>query len=368
MKTAIITDCKYRMSIPAIRALGRAGYRVIGTQTIAESNGAIPAFSSCYMSKGCRLEGSVADPAYKDRLLSLIKEFDHPLLLCIGAATLNLVSLHQAEFSPYCDFLIAAPEALDALNDKEQVHRRAESLSLPIPRQYSGMPDRFPVVMKPHCGEKLGLSAAERYTFAYSKEEFLQKLEQIKKYDPAPLVQEKLEGAGKGACLLIDQSGALVSAVCHQRIREYPISGGPSTCCISIYDEKMIHQAYTLLSSFGFRGMAMVEFKGDAILEVNPRIWGSFPLTECCNSSFILSYARAAAGEKLKYQPADYRQKVRMRFLLNDSISLLKHLSKGHLLIFLTGLLDCLRAKEALRDPQDPKPFRQYLRKSLINR
>ncbi len=368
MKTAIVTDCKYRMSIPAVRALGRAGYRIVGVQAAAEADGLIPAFSSKYLSEGRLLEGSVADEAYKDRLLALVSEYDRPILVCIGAATLNTVAAHQEEFAKYCDFLIAEPKVLDELNDKEKVHVRAKELSLPVPRQYEDKPDRYPVVIKPHCGEKMGLSAAERYAFAYNEEEFSQKLHALKKYDPAPLVQEKLDGAGKGACLLIDGEGRLIRAICHQRIREYPISGGPSTCCVSIYDETLINQAFALLSSFGFRGMAMVEFKGDAILEVNPRIWGSFPMTECCGSDFLQAYAQAAAGEHPEACLSDYQKGVRMRFLLNDTLSLLKHLSKGHIKMVCEGLLDVFRAKEALWDRRDPKPYRKYIRKSLINR
>ena len=33
MKTALVTDGKYRSSIAAVRALHRAGYRVVVTQT-----------------------------------------------------------------------------------------------------------------------------------------------------------------------------------------------------------------------------------------------------------------------------------------------------------------------------------------------
>ena len=36
MKTAIVTDGKYRSSIAAVRALHRAGYQVIVTQTRAD--------------------------------------------------------------------------------------------------------------------------------------------------------------------------------------------------------------------------------------------------------------------------------------------------------------------------------------------
>ena len=47
--------------------------------------------------------------------------------------------------------------------------------------------------------------------------------------------------------------------------------------------------------------MAMVEFKGDCLLEVNPRVWGSFPMTEAAQSPFTAHYARAAAGERVAY-------------------------------------------------------------------
>ena len=36
MKTALVTDGKYRSSIAAVRALHRAGYRVVVTQTRAD--------------------------------------------------------------------------------------------------------------------------------------------------------------------------------------------------------------------------------------------------------------------------------------------------------------------------------------------
>lgn len=41
MKTAIVTDGKYRSSIAAVRALHRAGYQVIVTQTRADAH-AVP--------------------------------------------------------------------------------------------------------------------------------------------------------------------------------------------------------------------------------------------------------------------------------------------------------------------------------------
>lgn len=365
MRTVIVTDGKYRSSIAAVRALGRSGWNVVVTQTDAESSQDPPVVSSRYVSCFHRISGSCKSPDYADKLLQIIRNYDHPVLLCIGADTLNMVSSHAESFSACADFLISSPAVLDALNDKEVVHARAVKLGLPVPKQYDHVPEAFPVVIKPHCGEKFGLKAADRYKIAVNQEDFNVKYAHMQQFDPYPIVQQKIEGDGMGACLLLDSNGRLVEAVCHRRIREYPITGGPSSCCVSFYDEAMVSAAYKLVSSFGFVGMAMVEFKGPCILEVNPRVWGSYPMTVCCGSSYTERYALASAGETLTYTPNTYVNGVKMQFLLNDTMSILSHLKKGHWKEGFGGLLDILRAKEALRDRDDPKPFRKYLRSAI---
>ena len=368
MKTAVVTDVKYRASIAAVRTLGRAGYRVIVTQTRADCPWTPPAFVSRYAAERRWIPGSASDSRYGDYLLNLLEQYDAPVLFSAGAATLNLVSWQRERFQPLCRFLIASPGALDALNDKEAVHRRCLELNLPVPLEYDGPPERYPVVVKPHCGEKFGLHAEERYRIARNAEEWKKAVAAMSAYDAAPLVQEYVSGDGMGASLLIGRDGALLGALCHRRIREYPISGGPSSCCESVYDETMIQQAYGLLRSFGFQGLAMVEFKGGKILEVNPRIWGSFPLTEKAGSPLALRYAQAASGTPAPYVPQDYRVGVRMRFLLNDSaamLSLLRHKRYGE---FFAAWRDVFFAHEALTSWSDSAPMLLYLRNALFTR
>ena len=365
MKTVVMTDGKYRSSIAAARVLGRAGYRVVVTQTRGDENGEPPVFASRYVSEHRWIDGAAADPEYTDRLLDVLAECDHPVLLCVGAASLNAVAKCREEFASVCDFLIAPPEVLDALNDKETVHRRCLELGIPVPRQYEGKPDTYPVVIKPHCGEKFGLKAAQRYAVANNEAEFDTHYARMSRYDPSPIVQEKIVGDGEGVSLLLGKKGELLGALCHRRIREYPMTGGPSTCCVSFYDETMIEQAHALLKSFGFQGLGMVEFKGGRVLEVNPRIWGSFPLTEQAQSPIAALYAQAAAGETVEYTANDYRVGVRMRFLLNDTAAVLDYLRHGRVKKALGVVPDLLRAKEALGAKDDRAPFRKYLKRSL---
>lgn len=368
MKTAVVTDGKYRASIAAVRALGRAGYRVVVTQTRDDASAAPPAFVSRYAAETRWIEGGCQDEAYPRRLMDLLRKYGRPVLFCVGAATLNAVAANRQEFARVCDFLAAPPEVLDQLNDKEAVHRRAEELGIPVPKEFNGPPDRFPVIVKPHCGEKFGLKAQERYAAARNTEEYERAMARMSQYDPHPIVQEKIAGDGLGVSLLLDQNGRMIDALCHRRIREYPVSGGPSTCCVSFYDEGRIEAACRLLQSFGFTGLAMVEFKGGCLLEVNPRIWGSFPMTEQAHSAIVEKYARAAAGEDVGYIPQDYETGVKMRFLLNDTLAILGYFRNRQWRRGCGGLLDVFRAKEALGAADDPAPFRRYLKNNLLRK
>ena len=166
MGTVVITDGKYRSSIAAARMLGRAGWRVVAVQSRGDCPLEPPVFTSRYVSEARWLDGSAADLDYPDRLYALLEGYGHPVLFCAGAATLNAVSGQRERFSQACDFLIASPDVLDALNDKEAVHRRCRELGIPVPRSFDGEPDCYPVIIKPHCGEKFGLKAQDRYAQA----------------------------------------------------------------------------------------------------------------------------------------------------------------------------------------------------------
>jgi len=365
MRTVIVTDGKYRMSIAAVRTLGRAGWRVVVTQTEADSHGTPPSFLSKYAAQTHWIPGSSADASYADRLAELLSRYDRPVLLALGAKTLHAVSKRLDRFSNLCDFLIAPPETLDALNDKQQVQQRAAELGLPTPKTYRDAPDAYPVIVKPRCGEKFGLKAGDRYIVANDEASYLAAMEAVRKYDPNPIVQQKIEGQGIGVSMALGKSGELLGAFCHRRIREFPISGGPSSCCESFYDPDRIEKSYQLLKSFSFTGLAMVEWKGDSILEVNPRIWGSFPLTAQAQSPLIVRYAEAASGLEIAYTPCDYKLNVKARFTLSDAASGVSQLLRGHFREGIAAAADALRVPDALYDPDDPKPYRAYLRGSL---
>ncbi|MBQ7566019.1 MAG: ATP-grasp domain-containing protein [Oscillospiraceae bacterium] len=364
MQTVIVTDGKYRAAIAAVRTLGRAGYRVVVTQTRGDTKSTPPSFASKYAAETVWIEGGCDDAAYADRLADAIRKYERPVLLCVGSKTLAAVSENRGRFDILCDLLVAPTDVLDALNDKQTVHDRAAALGIPVPPEYDGTPTEYPVIVKPHCGEKFGLKAAQRYRVANDEESYHAARKALAPYDASPIVQKKIDGQGVGVSMAVGANGELLAAICHRRIREYPLTGGPSTCCESFYDEALVEKSYALLQSFGFMGVAMVEWKGEYLLEVNPRVWGSFPLTACAGSPLIVRYAEAASGIAVDYAPDDYAH-VKMRFFYNDLAASLSLLLHGRRREGFAGLADMFRVKEAFADRDDPKPFRRYLVGSL---
>ena len=368
----VVTDCEYRAAVSLVQALGAAGHTLILCHS-RDMETDPPAFHSRYASACHEIDAAVADPAYLDALESVCRACpEMPVLLPAGAKTTALIAREQARVDTFAKTLVAPAAVLDAANDKGTVQRVAAEIGVSTPKTYFGMPDEFPVIVKPRCGEKLGLKAEKRYARADDAAEFAAVYAKMKTYDDAPVVQSYIAGEGVGVCVVTDRDGNPAALLCHRRIREYPTSGGPSTACESFYDAALVESALRLLRALHFVGVAMVEFKGNPkdgykLLEINPRVWGSFPLTRAAGSHFAEVWARAAAGERFAAPDTDYVRGKRMIFALSDAAACLSLLKQGHVGAALGGVRDLFspRVSEALFCRDDKAPFRFYLKNTL---
>ena len=315
---AIVTDVHYRMSLALIRDLAQAGVEVITCeQSRCRGSGISPALGalSRYASRHMWLEGPEA-------LQDLCREIGLardclPALLPVGAATLAMIAENRGDFDPLCGLCIPTAEQLDLLNSKPRLAALAAGLGVPLPESMAPGEDldRFldrqglPCVVKPVCGEKLGLTAAARYAVAATREEAREAWERFSRLaGEPPVVQGYLPGRALG-CSVLARSGEVLAAVCHRRIREYPVSGGPSSCCQCVEREDIRTYAARLAAETGLTGLAMFEFKEDGegrprLLECNPRIWGTFPLTRVSGSGIPLLWCALAWNAGTPDNPA----------------------------------------------------------------
>ena len=309
---AIVTDVHYRMSLALIRDLAQGGVEVITCeQDRCRDSRTSPALGalSRYVSRHVWLPGGTDG---LEALLSLCRETGlgrdcRPALLPAGAATLALIAENRERFEPLCGLCVPTAEQLDLLNSKPRLAALAARLGVPLPESMAPGEDldRFldrqglPCVIKPACGEKLGLTAAARYAVASTREEARAAWERFSRLaGEPPVVQGYLPGRALG-CSVLARSGQAMAAICHQRVREYPVSGGPSSCCQCVEREDIRTYAARLTAETGLTGLAMFEFKEDRdgaprLLECNPRVWGTFPLTRVSGSGIPLLWCALA--------------------------------------------------------------------------
>lgn len=151
--------------------------------------------------------------------------------------------------------------------------------------------DEFPLVCKPRIGDgAMGVNFIENPG----------ELAKIK-FDSNSFFQKKIVSSKKvlGAFFFMFE-GTLIAFYSHERIRTFPYSGGVSLLSKSTNNLIIKEIGYKLLSSLAWSGIAMLEFMYDDasekyfLIEVNPRLWGSFMLSEYCGANFIDSYCNAA--------------------------------------------------------------------------
>jgi predicted ATP-grasp superfamily ATP-dependent carboligase len=142
-----------------------------------------------------------------------------------------------------------------------------------------------------------------------------------------PMIQEFIPPGGQtyGVFLLFNEKSEVRAVFAHRRLREFPVKGGPSTLRESVHRPDLVDISVKLLKAIGWYGVAMVEFKEDPrdgvckIMEINPRFWGSLPLSIVAGVDFpYLLYRMVMDGD---VKPVlDYPAGVRCRWLLPGDI------------------------------------------------
>lgn len=203
---------------------------------------------------------------------------------------------------------------------------RADTLTYPVAVKWSNpvaMIDRLAAAGLPL--EKVEYAANPR-----SLQAILRKYDQIGAW---PLVQEYARGYGFGQMLHMHR-GEVTLKFQHRRLREWPPSGGISTCCASVPLHEHTEQmtlSETLLRSIGWEGPAMVEYRYDpatgryVLMEINGRFWGSIPLAYHSGVNFAWETWRCAIRPSVPETPkAAKRPRRRIaRYMVPDTKHLL---------------------------------------------
>ena len=119
-------------------------------------------------------------------------------------------------------------------------------------------------------------SGSRGIAFVKKSEDFVEQYESVKRDFGEPMIQEYVQKKSYcTACVLLDHHSDEVASFAYERVKEYPLSGGPTVVGISCANDEVIGYAKSLLKSIGWRGVAEVEFIIDQAGD--PKIAGSKP-------------------------------------------------------------------------------------------
>lgn len=272
---------------------------------------------------------------FQDFLRKEVGGGKYQVLIPMTNVSVQLASQIREALAPRVALPIPCEKAIMLAQDKRYILRLAEALGIACPVTF--MMDenedleavaravRYPAVIKPRFSRFLRNATWAQGKVLYVRDaaELVAKYQTSHAQIPFPLVQNHVEGEGRGVFLCV-WNGELKAAFCHRRLREKPPWGGPSVYRESLpYDTELVDQSYALLKALGWQGVAMVEFKVDRsdglpkLMEINGRFWGSLQLALDAGMNFPQLLCRLALGENVPRQ-LRWRAGVKSRWFLGD--------------------------------------------------
>lgn len=320
----LVLDGHWNKSVAAIRSLARHGLSV----TVGESSRLAAGLLSRYPVRRLTYPAPRQAPAaFLDWLEQEVATGRHDLLLPMELHTLLLISSQRHRFARHVRFPFAPHVVLCRAAGKIAVTQAARAVGLATPRSLvldeetdaARLADTLglPLVLKPDQGE-----GGRGLFYCHDLTELTDALAVIRQGSQAYLAQERVaaDGYGLGVSVLMDEQQQVLASFTHERLREYPLRGGPSSLRRAGRHAQAEADAVALLTALHWQGVAMVEFKVDAhsnqafFLEVNPRFWGSLPLAIKAGVDFPVLLAHWAMGTPCP--PPRARLGTRMRNLL----------------------------------------------------
>lgn len=315
---ALLTDGNYKHTYGALYHLVKQGLRV---GVICET-----AFDLCNFSR-LPTKKFIAGALTIEKLEEILSTHTVKALLPVSLASCGLAARHREQLDRLTGIKTGEYNTWLMLTDKAQTFAFLRQHDLPIPQSIAAATAEdalhaagqigFPVVLK-HP-----LSGKPSVLYCNDNEEVRAGVRQMRESIPdgtSILVQEYVQGPGTGFFGLYD-AGQCLAYFMHERVHEYPLSGGPSAMARSIHDARLKEVGHAVFSKAGWTGVGMVEAKRDVrdgdckVMEVNAKFWGSLELALTAGVNFPYLLYLLATGQRAEIEQPDYQQDIYFRWL-----------------------------------------------------
>lgn len=297
----LVLDGETATALAIVQSLGAAGHHCL----LAGTDNRAPAFASRWVRGTALYPDPLNDAAaFQAWITGCLKRHQPDLVIPVTEST--LVPLHRLRDHPLVAHHVAMPcaHALDTALDKQRLHALAASLGVPVPpstlvstlaevddgRIAHWLAEGVAVVKTVRSKVWQGAGARQFPTALVSDARALWQALRERLHCGAVQVQSWVPGCGVGVMVLAC-GGEVLMSIAHERLHELPLTGGGSSYRRTIaMPAPLLRHAQALMRELDYTGVAMVEFRVDGgrhwLMEVNPRFWGSLPLSVFAGADF----------------------------------------------------------------------------------
>jgi predicted ATP-grasp superfamily ATP-dependent carboligase len=318
---ALVTDTHVRSAVAGIRALGHAGIPVVAHGSRRSAAG----LWSRYATERAVGADAAADPQGFAASVGREIERHGPVVVYPGQESAIDPVVQAAQLVPGMLLPYPGPNEPRALRDKRTLPLLAERAGLDAPRtlletlvgELNGQSVPVPCIVK---RTKVGGQARARVVV--SEGELRSVLSGLPD-DEMVMLQERAHGPLIGLAIVIDRDGDVVARFQQVSVRTWPPDAGGSSLAVGTApDDELTRSAARVLKEAGYWGLAQFQFlrteRGLALIDVNPRYYGSMPLALASGVNLAAAWHAVATAGPRPPVPSDYRIGVSYRSLRHD--------------------------------------------------
>ena len=332
--TVLLVDGCDRQTLPLARAFHELGCTVATLNSSKLDNGYTSKYvDQKYLNKDVRDNKLV----HINTISTLIKSKKFDVVVTTSDDTAEQLSLIKSDIENNTDTKIAVvdPELFYMAYNKNQTMQICMENDIPCPKTILGVKNildmpfkdiRYPVVVKP-C-KSFGAIGYKKVDTEEDLRSICNSLgNEIEQYvfqEYIPQTDIQYECA-----MFVDENNEIKTACVFSKNRWFPVSGGSSTCNVTVDRPDIIESCTKLLQTIHWRGAADIDLIQDPrdgiakIMEINPRVSGSVKIVLNSGVNIARQILELATGRDVSEYLA-YKKDTRLRCMHTDLLWFIK--------------------------------------------